>query len=74
MSQWAREAQRGFVSCLIRGDFDDGCPSGDFARTFAVYEDLCAISVRPHKYCLIVYLFLRKAGFQVDNFQELGNG
>ena len=45
---------------------------GDFARTFAIYEDLCAISVRPHQYCLIVYLFLRQAGFQVDNFKELG--
>jgi hypothetical protein len=44
---------------------------GDFARTFAIYEDLCAISVRPHQYCLIVYLFLRQARFQVDNFQEL---
>lgn len=28
-------------------------------RTFSVYEDLCAISVRPHQNCLIVYLFLR---------------
>ena len=42
------------------------------SRTFAVYEDLCAISVRPHQYCLIVYLFLCQAGLQVDDFQQLG--
>lgn len=48
-----------------------GLRIGGFARTFAVYEDLCAISVRPHKYCLVVYLFLRHAGSHVDNFQKL---
>jgi hypothetical protein len=48
-----------------------GLSIGGFARTFAVYEDLCAISVRPHQYCLIVYLFLCQARLRVDNFQEL---
>ena len=41
------------------------------SRTLSVYEDLCAISVRPHQYSLIVYLFLGQAGFAVDDFQEL---
>lgn len=40
-------------------------------RTFTVYEDFCAISVRSHQYGLIVYLFVRQAGLAVDDFQKL---
>lgn len=40
-------------------------------RTFAVYEDLCAISVRPHQYSLIVYLFRGQPGFAIDDFEKL---
>lgn len=42
-------------------------------RTFTVYEDLCAISVRPHQYSLIVYLLVGQVGLAVDDFQELYN-
>lgn len=38
-------------------------------RTFTVYEDLCAISVRSHQYSLVVYLLVRQAGLAVDDFQ-----
>lgn len=58
---WAKRVARGFREDGVRG-----------SRTFAVYEDLCAISVRPHQYSLIVYLFLCQAWFEVDDFQELG--
>lgn len=40
-------------------------------HTFTVYEDFCAISVRSHQYCLIVYLLVCQARFAIDDFQEL---
>jgi hypothetical protein len=44
---------------------------GILVRTFAVYEDLCSVSICPHQYCLVVYLFLRQACLGVDDFEEL---
>lgn len=61
-----KRVARGFLFVFPREDDVRG------ARTFAVYQDLCSISVRPHQYGLIVYLFLSQAGLQVDDFQELG--
>lgn len=74
MSQWAVDMRRkGLFWRLGEVLLDCGGPAGwgFFARTFAVYEDLCSVSVCPHQYGLVIYLFLRQACLGVDDFEEL---
>lgn len=44
---------------------------GSRTRTFAVYEDVCALAVCTQEYGILVDFGLRQAGELVDRLEEL---
>lgn len=39
--------------------------------TFAVYKNLCVVTVRSHQYSFVVYLFFGQARLAIYDFEKL---